>query len=133
VPIAFPSDEWIKALGEKLNASPSYAQSAKNWEGDFFFIVEAAGDSPEVLLYMDLWHGKCRDACAISSRAERNPEFVISAQAANWRKVIEGQLDPIKGLMARQLKLTGNMGKVMRAPQAAKELVACCSQIETSF
>ncbi len=37
----FPSDEWIKELARQLNASEAYEKSAKDWEGDFIFVVEA--------------------------------------------------------------------------------------------
>lgn len=132
--IKFPTDEWIKALGAKLNESEAYARAAKNWEGDFYFIVEAGGPlEKEVCLYMDLWHGQCREAFEVTDRAQKNPEFVMSAPYSTWRKVIQMELDPIKGLMSRQIKLKGNMGKIMRAPQAAKELVMCCTQIDTEF
>ncbi|MGC8827265.1 MAG: hypothetical protein ACP5TV_09715 [Anaerolineae bacterium] len=47
--------------------------------------------------------------------------------------MVLGELDPIKGLISRRLKLKGNMNKIMRAPQAAKELVACCTKVETEF
>ena len=132
--IRFPTDEWIKALCAALNASEPYARAARNWEGDFYFSVEAGGPlEKEVCLYMDLWHGKCRGAQEVLDRSEKEPEFVMSAPYANWRKVVEGTLDPIKGLLSRQLKLKGNMNKIMRAPQAAKELVACCTQVDTEF
>ncbi len=38
--IKFATDEWIKALMEVINKSEAYAQAARNWEGDFYFIVE---------------------------------------------------------------------------------------------
>jgi len=132
--IPFPSDEWCKALCEKLNASEGYAKAAKDWEGDFYFIVEPGGPiEKEICLYMDLWHGKCREARLVSDRSEKTPEFTMSADYDAWRKVVQGELDPIKGLMSRKLKLSGNMSKIMRAPQAAKELVGCCTQVETAF
>ncbi len=36
----FPSDEWIKELSRQLNESETYEKSAKDWEGDFDFVVE---------------------------------------------------------------------------------------------
>ena len=36
----FPSEEWVKAFCQEINNSESYAQAAKNWEGDFYFIAE---------------------------------------------------------------------------------------------
>ena len=50
-----------------------------------------------------------------------------------WKKVIEVKLDPIQGMMTRQLKLRGNMVKIMKAVKAAKELVNCCTMVESEF
>jgi putative sterol carrier protein len=130
----FPSDEWVKALMDEVNKSEGYREAAKNWEGDFFFVVNAGPGVPEdVYLYMDLWHGECRDAFQAADASEKSPEFVIRAPVAAWRKVIEKQMDPIRALMTRQLKLQGTMTKIMKQPKAATELVNCCTLVETTW
>ena len=43
----FPSDEWIVELSRQLNQSPSYERSAKDWEGDFLFVVQPDDRFPE--------------------------------------------------------------------------------------
>jgi putative sterol carrier protein len=132
--IKFPSDEWIKELSNKLNESESYEKSAKDWEGDLVFVVEPddAYDGT-AYLFLGLYHGKSTDAAMIGSEDEREAEFVIRAPFSNWRKVIEGKLDPIQGMMTRKLKVKGNMVKIMRYPRAALEIVACCALVETEF
>jgi len=130
----FPSDQWIKAMMEDLNNSTAYEEAAKNWEGDFFFIIEPEGSQKEtVTLYMDLWHGKCRDAFAVTEGNERSPVFVLSGKVSNWKKVMTKKLDPMQAMMTGQLKLTGNMAMVMRNVRAAKELVESCTRIPTQF
>lgn len=130
----FPSEEWIKALCQELNGSATYREAAKYWEGDFYFLVEPEGSLKEtVILYMDLWHGECRSACVVSSEEEKAPEFRITASLSKWRKVIEKELDPIQGMITRQLKLKGNLMKVMKYPKAALELVNCCTMVPTEF
>jgi len=132
--LKFPSDEWIKELSRQLNASESYERSAKDWEGDFVFVVEpdeAYDDT--AYLFLSLYHGKSPDAAMVASEDERKVEFVLSAPFGNWRKVIEGKLDPIQGMMTRKLRLTGNMMKIMRYPKAAKEIVACCTLVATEW
>jgi len=130
----FISDEWVKALCQELNESDAYAQAAKNWEGDFYFIIEPEGEMKEQgIFYIDLWHGKCRGAKLITDEGEKQPVFRMSAPLRSWRKVIEKKLDPIQGLMTRQLKLKGNMAMIMRNVKAAQELVECCTHIETVF
>lgn len=132
--IKFPSEEWIKALMQELNKSQAYRDAAKNWEGDFYFIVEPEGGLKErVIFYMDLWHGECRSACVVADEKEKTPEFRILAPLSKWHRVIEKKLDPIQGLVTRQLKLQGNLMKIMKAPKAALELVNCCTLVPTEF
>jgi putative sterol carrier protein len=130
----FPSDEWVRALMDEINRSQAYEQAARNWEGDFYFIVEPEGGLDEtVYLYMDLWHGKCREAFLASDPAQKDPVFRMSAKAGIWRKVVEKELDPIRGLLTRQIQLRGNMSMIMKNVKAAQELVECCTRVPTEF
>ena len=130
----FGSDEWVQAFHDAVNASKAHEDAAKTWEGDFYFIVEPSGSvTNPVYMYIDLWHGKSRKAFIAKDAAEMKPEFVITAPVANWKKVIEKKLDPIQGLVTRQLKLQGNIGKIMRAVKAAQELVNCTTRVATEF
>jgi putative sterol carrier protein len=133
MPIAFPSDQWIKAMMVDLNNSAAYLEAAKNWEGDFLFIIEPGGtlEAP-VGLYMDLQHGKCLDAFAVNGHPVA-PVFRLSGSVTIWKKVMTKKLDPMQAMMTGQLKLTGNMSIVMRNVRAAKELVESCTRIETEF
>lgn len=130
--IPFPSDEWAKAAMAAVNESEAYKEAAKSWEGDIVFVITALpGEEKVKELYMDLWHGQCRSAYEITG--EQDSEFVITAPLVVWRKVLEGKLDPIRGLVSRQLKLKGNLMKVMKAPRAAVELVNSCATVDTTW
>jgi putative sterol carrier protein len=130
----FATEAWIKALQSELNGSEGYREAAKTWEGDFYFVVSKGGSIPEdVYMYMDLWHGECRDAFEVKDASEKEPAFVMSAPVDVWQKVVGQELDPIKGMMTRQLKLKGNMMKIMKAPKAAIELVNCTAAIDTEW
>lgn len=132
--IPFPSDEWIKELSSQLNASDAYGRAARDWEGDFVFVIEADEALPETAyLYLDLYHGKSLSGRLLSRPEEEKPDFVLSAPFSAWRRVIEGKLDPIQGMMTRQLRLQGNMMQIMRYPKAAKEIVSCCAKVPTVF
>ena len=132
--ISFPSDAWIKAMMEDLNVSSAYLEAAKNWEGDFFFVVEPGGSLDQtVILYMDLFHGKCRDAYAVTDPNAAAPAFRLAGPVATWKKVMTRKLDPMQAMMTGQLKLSGNMATVMRNVRAAKELVESCTRIDTDF
>jgi putative sterol carrier protein len=134
MPIKFPSDEWIKALGEALNASPGYAQAAASWEGDFIFICQPDADYPSTAyLYINLQRGKCVEAKMLGGPDEKKTLFTIAAPFGTWRRVIERRLDPLQGMFSGKLKVAGSMAQIQRTPKATTELVACASKIPTEF
>lgn len=126
---------WLEQLQEGLNQSAAYAEAAKNWEGDMYFVVESKGStlSSDVYMYMDLWHGKCRGVDISTDPNAHKPAFTIKGDVKTFRSVIEDGLDPIKAMLTRKLKLTGNMAKIMRNVKAANQLVLCCTFIPSTF
>lgn len=132
--IPFATDAWVKQLRAECNNSPTYREAAKNWEGDFLFIIEADGQEQEpVYMYMDLYHGQCRRAFIVNNHADLNPEFRISGPLRVWQAITQKEMDPIKALLTRQLTVKGNLPKIMRNVRAANELVNCTTRVETIF
>lgn len=130
----FPTSEWVAALMEKLNSDARYARIAANWEGDMRFFIEPSGAlSAPVLIYLDLWHGKCRDAYLESESETRTPAFVLKAPYENFSKVINGQLDPMQALLTRKLGVQGNMAVIMRSVPTVLDFVRCCREITTGI
>ena len=62
-----------------------------------------------------------------------NTSKIFSVQKANENILIDGKIDPIKGIMMRKFKLIGNMAKVMRATKAAQELVNSTTAVDTEY
>jgi putative sterol carrier protein len=132
--IAFGSEAWIQAFKNELNSSKEYEEAGKTWEGDFYFVVEPEGPVTETIyMYVDLYHGKAREACIVKDKSEKNPAYLMTATYGKWQKVVAGQLDPIQGMLTGQLKLKGNMVQVMKYVKAAQEIVKTCARIDTEF
>jgi putative sterol carrier protein len=130
--IPLPSEAWIKAFQEQLNNSAAYAEVAKNWEGDFLFQVEWPDGSPPALLYMDLWHGQCRDAYVATDPAKK-AAFRLIAPIGNFVKVLKGQLDPMQAMVTGKLKVQGSMVVMMKNIPTVLEFVRTAQQVETEF
>jgi putative sterol carrier protein len=124
--LTFPSQEWTEHFIREINGSDTYASAAKNWEGDIMLAIENSGG-----IYLDLWHGKCRNGHFTDEVHSAKPAFKITASLDNWKKVLNNKLDPIQGLMTRQLKLDGNLVKIMQNVKAAQELVRCATKVPT--
>lgn len=130
----FPSEKWIKLFKEEVNKNEAYADAAKDWEGDFLFIATPDDKlDKETVFWVDLWHGKCRDAYMVPSRDAKKTEFIYEGPYGNWVKLINGEIGPIRGLLTRKFKLAGSMAKIMKYTRAASELVSTASKVPTEF
>ncbi|MHA1215643.1 MAG: SCP2 sterol-binding domain-containing protein [Candidatus Hodarchaeales archaeon] len=136
--VLFPSEEWVEKFKNVINSSEDYAKAAKDWEGDFIFEVlpDGTGKLTEpIRLYVDLWHGECRDAWLVSDErpAPEKVEYIYSGKYGNWLKLFDGKIGPLKGIMQRKFKVkcsANAMARLMRALKAAQELVNCTTKIE---
>ena len=132
----FASQEWLDAFVAAINGSKKYEEAAKDWEGDFYFILEPGGPVTERrYLYLDLWHGKCRKSELVLEKDgdKYKPEYTIAGTLATWKKINEKKLNGTQALLTRQLNLTGNMSKVMRATGATRALSEATSAIKAVF
>ena len=126
----FPSQEWADVFMSRVNASAAYASAAREWEGDLYFVIN--GNQPEAV-YVDLWHGRCRDCIYTTDLSMKEPEFKIRGSVDKWQRVVQGNLDPVQALITRQLRLDGSMIKIMKNVKAAQELVKCATAVDTEF
>lgn len=130
--LRFPSDEWIKTFKEELNKNTIYQEVAKDWEGDFLFVITPDEElKQETIFYIDLWHGKCRDAYLV--KGEKQAKFVFKGPYSNWKKVIRKELDPIRGLIRGMFTVDGDSRVILDQAKAAQELVNTASTIPVVF
>jgi len=131
--LLFLSEDWLNRYMELLNNNQQYEEVAKRWEGDFIFQIDSDGKtvSEPIRAYVDLWHGKCR---AIHPAAPgENAQYTYSGTLENWKKLLNRDIGPIKGLFSRKFKIKGSLMMVMRYISAAQELVATATRVSTRF
>ena len=132
--VRYGTQEYANAVMEALNSSTEYAEAANDWEGDFYLIAEPSGPVKEpIYFYMDLWHGKCRKAAVTNNDKDFNPEFVMSAKYDIWKKMSDGKLDGVQALVTRQMKLKGNMTKIMRNTKAANAMTNALNKLQVEW
>ena len=126
----FPSEEWVLDLKEYLNSDEMYAEKAKKWEGDIIFDVDPAGALEEkTKIYLDLWHGKCRDAYLLPKGEEKDAAFILRAPFTNFVRVLKGELDPMQAMLTRRLVVKGSMPYMMRNVPTVLEFVRCAQDV----
>ena len=131
--LLFLSEDWLKRYMDLLNSNPQYEEAAKGWEGDFIFQVDSDGKTvtEPIRAYADLWHGKCRAVHPAASG--ENAQYTYSGTLKNWKKLLNRDIGPIKGLLSRKFRIKGSMMMVMRYIGAAQELVATATRVPTRF
>lgn len=130
--VRFPSDEWIQTFKKELNKNKAYEKVAKDWEGDFLFVITPDQElKEEVTFYVDLWHGKCREAYLVTGN--KKAAFVFKGPYSNWKKVINKELDPIRGLIRGMFTVEGDSKVILDQVKAAQELVNTASKISVDF
>ena len=132
----FPTQPWFDAFVEEVNASEEYRVAAADWEGDIAFLVEAEPDKnmpADVWGYLDLWHGACRSGGVVERRDGERAAYVIAAPYTRWKDVVQGDLDPVRGMMQGKLKVRGDLPTIIRYVRAANELVRLTGEVDTTF
>lgn len=128
------SEPWASAFGEALNQSEAYREAATTWEGPLVLAMGGKDDVPDRAVFLDLWHGTCRDARVATAEDLEAADFVIHTDRDTWRKVLAGGLEPIWGLMSGQLKLTrGSIASLVPYGAASKQLVASAAGLDNHF
>ena|SRR5208283_1033098 len=128
------TQEWCDLYKEEINKSAAYEEAAKTWEGDFYFIYEVGGPLKETkYVHIDLYHGKCRACELVTDPNKYKPAFTLAGSYAIWKQVSTKKLDATKALITKQLKMTGDMAKVMRYTKAANELTNCSIRVPTEW
>ncbi len=129
----FPSEGWLAAFMELLNSDEQYARVAAKWEGDITFVVEPDKGStePALQLYMDLWHGKCRNAFLVGEDEEDAPKpaFKLRATRSEFMNVLKGELDPMQAMLTRRLRVEGNMAYMLRHVPTVLDFVRCAKLV----
>ena len=122
--VKFPSFEYCELYKKLINESEEYEKAAAEWEGDLMFIIEGEGDLLEegekFILYLDLWHGKCRDVKLMLDEDEKpDVAFKIRGGESVWRSIGEEGANAINLIMTNQLTAEGDMNKLMRSTKPA--------------
>jgi putative sterol carrier protein len=135
MPARFPSADWLNALQGKLNSDARYNEVARNWEGDLIFDIQPGGNlAKAVTMYLDLWHGGCRNVdYAEAAPMERTARFILRSHYENFTAILLGRMDAMTAMMKSRLKVEGSLGYMMRDVPTVLDFVRCAREITTEI
>lgn len=144
----FGTQEWADLFMKAVNENEAYAKAADWWTGDFIFQVNPHGGLAKQL---NMWVGLHKGSCTGTKSLDEGEnytllqkgeeptgkpyevEYVYAARIDVWEQILKKELDPIRAMLAGKAKVEGDMAKILRATEAAKQLVASATTVETEF
>ncbi len=136
----FGSKEWFEAFVNTLNNDEEYGLAAKNWEDpiilmmtDLPLAVKEYFGAEQIGVWLDLYHGKCKAFEIIQKTDEKQAPIIISGTYGNMKKVALGKLNPTIAVMTRQLKVKGDIAKLLANAAASSAFVNVIKKVPTEF
>lgn len=129
--------DWVDAWAAELRASEAYRKAASTWEGSV--VLEMTADSTmgldeERKVFLDLWHGDCRDARLATEEDHAAAKIVLRATPEEWKRILEGKVEPLLSLMSGKLKLArGQLSDLMPYVEASRQLVVSATRVGSHF
>lgn len=132
----FPSPEWLDAYREAIASDDGFRAVASDWEGDICLVVTA---EPERNVTFDSWAwfdlrgGADPEVRTVTQDEGERARFVIAAPYSTWKEVLQGRLEPLRGMTQGQLRLSGDLVALREHVDVVGALVSLASTVPTEF
>ncbi|MEM0127554.1 MAG: SCP2 sterol-binding domain-containing protein [Thermoplasmatales archaeon] len=132
----FPSKDWVEEYCRNLSESQDYNKSGKGWKDPIMFKI-ADPDSLKGKMEFDsfilnLKDGKCEGVEIVKEESTTSP-FILTASYQNWKKIIDGKINPTQAMLTGQIKVKGNVATLLRYASAAIAMVKAAQAISTRY
>jgi putative sterol carrier protein len=132
----FPSPQWLDEYAEAIRSSDELLRAADAWEGDITLVVDAEPDKNvpgDVWAWFHLHRGEFLGARLVGPDEGERARFVIRASYSVWKDVIQGRIEPVRGMTQGKLKLSGDLPLLTQHLPAVAQLVTLAGAITTGF
>jgi putative sterol carrier protein len=134
---AFASPEWIESWVSLANNDTQFTASAAAWEGSVGITVEAdvaAGVPEDLFLRLEGRHGQLQDFAIGNDKSTlEGTKFVLRAPYVEWKRVIQQELQPIKGIAQGRIKIRGHLPEILKWTRSIVILAELAGRLETTY
>lgn len=123
------SPAWLAAAARAVDASEEYRGAAVGWRWPLGLGFLDTADAHYGVL--DLHEGRCRGAREVSRREFEQAPFRLSADVAQWYRVLAGATDPMRRILLRDLEFAGERLTALRYLPAVKALLEAMGTVDT--
>ena len=132
------TEEWASACCEALNRGGAYAVAAAEWEEGVSVLSMSADPAHGIMedraVFIDAHRGHCRGARMASEADIEAAPYVFRADAATWKRLLAGEVEPVTAVMQGKLKLVrGSLFALAKHAKAATAMVAAAGEVGGTF
>jgi putative sterol carrier protein len=131
------TDAWAAGWAKEINACDPFRVAGAKWEDALVLVMEpdpALGVSARRAVCVELKKGECSAARAATAADLDGAPYVLFAQAAIWKEVLYGQMEPVQAVMLGLINLSrGSLVSLAPHVTAAQHLLAAASRVPTVF
>jgi len=130
---------WISAYRRLLNDNDAYAEAAAGWgvdfDGDFVLEIlpDDTYDGDPIYFYLALRDGECLDVDVLDDPNAVAHGYAIRGDYADWKRLIQGELEIVTGVMTGTLDVDGSTMQAMRYQDALVEMGETATRVGTEF
>lgn len=127
----FPSREWAEEYCRQLNSSEEYRRSGRGWVWPILFkMVMDDGSVKGIMARLN--NGTCEGVEWLDDAQGADAPFILTATLKDWLEIIKGNINPLIAITRGKLKMEkGDVGKILRYPVAALEMVKAAQRVPT--
>lgn len=156
--VLWPSTAWTEEYVKQLNEDEEFQEAGKGWgvdfDGDWLYVIEdfpydkldlenlpeEAADEAEYVVppgtiytHVKLKDGKCLGMEPIKDPDEVDVGFKFIGSYDKWKALTKGEADATQMVMRGDMKLEGDMSKVMRYIKMTNRMTKISQDIEVEF
>jgi putative sterol carrier protein len=132
----YPSLAWIKELQRICNTDPEFKEACSDFAGKMMFHIEADDKLPkDVCLFIDVGDGQVKEAAEYATMKDReDTDYIMSAKYAVWKAIIQAELEPLRAIMTRKMKLVkGSQLKILKYVKFTLKMMSNSKAVDASF
>ncbi len=133
----FPSEEWVRAWTDRANADSDFVAAAQGWQGALGLVVSGVPSQDrrvDTFIRLDGAHGLWTGFIVGGDRGTvTGTVFCLRAGYDQWKQLVRGELDPIKGIVQGKVALRGHLPEVLRWTGAVLRMAEIAGALDTQF
>jgi|SRR5581483_1142211 len=122
------SAEWMREYAQLWNSTPATREGT----AELTMVIEfRLSDDESRAARINIVNGEAVETGAPSP--EHKPNYQMTATAADWKRLGDGDLDPTRALMSRKVKFRGSLMVAMNNLPALEEALRMFGRIDTDW